>query len=51
MFCAHEACLAFTTEMAVETVRGYKSPDTDQIAVELIWSGDKTVHLVVHKLV
>jgi len=51
MFCAHEACSAFTSEMTVETLRGYKSPGTDQIAVELIQLGDKTVHSVVHKLV
>jgi hypothetical protein len=50
MFCAYEACSAFTTEMAVETLRGYKSPGTDQIAVELIELGDITVHSVVHKL-
>jgi phenolic acid decarboxylase len=29
--------------------RGYKSPGTDQIAVELIQPGDKTVHSVVRK--
>jgi hypothetical protein len=48
---AHEACSAFMNETAVETLRGYKSPGTDQIAVELIQLGDKTVQSVVHKLV
>ena len=50
MFYAYEACSAFTTDMTVETLRGYKSPGSDQIAVELIQSGDKIVHSVVHKL-
>jgi hypothetical protein len=51
MFCAYEACSVLEIEMAVEMLRGYKSPGADEIAAELIQSGDRTVHLEIRKLV
>ena len=36
--------------MAIENLKGHKSPDTDQIPAELIQVGGRTIHYQIHKL-
>jgi len=42
---------AFEVEMAIEKLKGHKSPGTDQIPAELIKAGGRTIHSDIHKLV
>jgi hypothetical protein len=37
-------------EIAIEKLKIYKLPGTDQIPAELIKSGDRTIHCEIHKL-
>jgi hypothetical protein len=41
----------FEFEMAIEKLKRYKSPGTDQIPVELIKAGSGTIHSELHKLI
>jgi hypothetical protein len=41
---------AFEVEMAIEKLRRHKSPGTDQIPVELIKAGGRTICCEIHKL-
>ena len=41
----------FEVEMGIETLQGHKSPGIDQISVELIKAGGRTICYVVHKLI
>jgi len=36
---------AFEIQMAIENLRRYKSPGSDQIPAELIKAGGRTIHL------
>ena len=40
---------AFEVELATEKLEGHKSPDVDQIRVELIKAGDRKIHSKMHK--
>jgi len=42
---------AFEVELAVEKLKSHKSPGIDQIPVELIKAGGRTIHCVIHKLI
>jgi hypothetical protein len=42
---------AFEFEMATEKLKRHKSPDTHQIAAELIKAGSKTIHFEIPKLI
>jgi hypothetical protein len=42
---------AYETEVAIEKLKRYKSPDVDQIPAELIQAGGETLHLEIHKLI
>ena len=37
-------------ELAIEKLKSHKSPGIDQITVELIKAGGKTIHCEIHKL-
>jgi hypothetical protein len=39
----------FEVEIAIEKLKGDKSPDIDQILVELIQAGGNTLHSEIHK--
>ena len=45
-----ELC-AFKFEMAIEKLKGHKSPGTDQIPAGLITVGCRTIHSEIHKLI
>jgi len=38
-------------EMAIEKLKGHKSPGTDQIQAELIKAGGRTIRYEIHKLI
>jgi hypothetical protein len=40
---------AFEVEMAIEKIKGHKSPGTDQIPAELIKAGCRTIRSEIHK--
>jgi hypothetical protein len=40
---------AFEVKTATEKLKGYKSPDVDQIRAEMIKTGDRTIHSEIHK--
>jgi len=42
---------AFEVEMAIEMLKGHKSPGTDQIPAKLINIGGRTIHSELHKLI
>jgi hypothetical protein len=42
---------AFEVELAIEELKSHKLPDIDQIPVELIKVGGRTLHYEVHKLI
>ena len=42
---------AFEVEMALEKLKSYKSPGIDQIPVEFIKAGGRTIHCEIHKLI
>jgi hypothetical protein len=42
---------AFDIEMAVEKLKGHKSPGTDQISAKLIMAGGRTICSEIHELV
>jgi len=42
---------AFRFERAIEKPMGNKSPSTDQIPVEMIKVGNRTIHFETHKLI
>jgi len=37
--------------LAIEKLKGHKSPGIDQIPAELIKAGSKTIHCEIHKLI
>jgi hypothetical protein len=43
--------IAFEFEMAIEKLKGHKSPCTDQIPAELIKAGGRTIHYEISKLI
>jgi hypothetical protein len=42
---------AFEVEVAIEKLKGYKSPGIDQILGEVIKVGGTTIRSVIHKLI
>jgi hypothetical protein len=42
---------AFQFEIAIEKLTGNKSPSNDQIPVEMIKVGNRTIHFEIHKLI
>jgi len=42
---------AFEVELAIEKLKSHKSPGIDQIPVELIKSGGRTIRYEIHKLI
>jgi len=42
---------ASEVELAIEKLKGHKSPGIDQIPAELIKAGSKTIHCEIHKLI
>ena len=42
---------AFEVELAIEKLKNYKSPGTDQIPAELIKAGGRTICCEIHKLI
>jgi hypothetical protein len=40
---------AFEVELAIQKIKGQKSPGVDQIPAELIEGGNKTIHSEIHK--
>jgi len=42
---------AFEVEMAIEKLKGHKSPGTDQIPAKMIKVGGRTIHSEIHKLI
>jgi hypothetical protein len=42
---------ALEVELAIEKLKGHKSPGIDQIPAELIKAGSRTIHCVIHKLI
>ena len=42
---------AFEVELAIEKLKNYKSPGTDQIPTELIKAGGRTIFCEIHKLI
>jgi len=41
----------FEDEMAIENLKGHKSPHTDEIPSELIKPGGRTIRTEIHKLI
>ena len=42
---------AFEVELAIEKLKNYRSPGTDQIPAKLIKAGGKTICCEIHKLI
>jgi hypothetical protein len=42
---------ALEVELAIEKLKGHKSPGIDQIPVELIKAGGRTIRCAIHKLI
>jgi len=42
---------ALEVELAIEKLKGHKSPGVDQIPAELIKAGGRTIHCAIHKLI
>jgi hypothetical protein len=42
---------AFEVEIAIEKLKRYKSPGSDQIPAELIQAGDEILHSKIHELI
>jgi hypothetical protein len=43
--------ISFKVEIAIEKLKGYKSPSTDQIPAELIQAGGNTSYSENHKMI